>query len=72
MLIELVLIIHMMVRCLDFQVYLHNSNLIVASSNTNTEYKYKETINYLELSDVFDDIFELINNYSSDSLNICA
>lgn len=52
-------------RCLDFQVYLHNSNLIVASSNTNTEYKYKETINYLELSDVFDDIFELINNYSS-------
>lgn len=52
-------------RCLDFQVYLHNSNLIVASSNTNTEYKYKETINYLELSDVFDDIFELINNYSN-------
>lgn len=49
-------------RCLDFQVYLHNSNLIVASSNTNTEYKYKETINYLELSDVFDDIYDLINN----------
>ena len=52
-------------RCLDFQVYLHNRNLIVASSNTNTEYKYKETINYLELSDVLDDIFELINNSSN-------
>ena len=52
-------------RCLDFQVYLHNSNLIVASSNTNKEYKYKETINYLELSDVFDDIHELINNSSN-------
>tara|TARA_Y100000389_G_C17432464_1_gene503516 strand:- start:716 stop:1804 length:1089 start_codon:yes stop_codon:yes gene_type:complete len=52
-------------RCLDFQVYLHNNNLIVASSNTYKNYKYKETINYLELLDVFNDIFELINNSSN-------
>lgn len=49
-------------RCFDFQVYLHNSNLIVASSNTKTNYKYKETINYVTLIEVFDQIYELIDN----------
>lgn len=42
-------------RFLDFQIYNKNNNPIVATSSE-TSYKYKETYNYLNISDVFQTI----------------
>ena len=42
-------------RFLDFQIYNKNNNPIVATSSE-TSYKYKETYNYLNISDVFETI----------------
>lgn len=44
-------------RFLDFQIYNKNNKPVVASSSKNS-FKYKETYNYLEISDVF----QTINN----------
>ena len=49
-------------RCLDFQVYLNNNELIVASSNNDIDSNYKNTINDIPLDTVFSKIKDSMLN----------
>ena len=56
--------------CLDFQVFLHNNELIVASSNNNKSSMYKESINYISLYKVFNNIKKYSNENEIGSIII--